>query len=115
MNFKRRFYGLLNQSLPGKKSVPQWRIQYTSFKKADWSENTKAKVPKKEWNIPKDRWHALGFNKFMNLEEAKARAKQLNAQAHIKRQEERSKNCKRAVENSDKIRLRFAGGICCGV
>lgn len=74
------------------KSLPlQWRVQYTSFKKIDWPENTKAKVPKKEWNISKDRWHSLGFNKLMTLEEAKARAKQLNAQAHLKRQEERIK------------------------
>lgn len=79
------------KSVPGKKSAPQWRVQYTSFKKADWPKNTRAKVPKKEWNISKDRWHSLGFNKFMTLEEAKARAKQLNAQAHIKRQEEKIK------------------------
>jgi hypothetical protein len=66
-------------------------VQYASYKKADWPKNTRAKVPKKEWNISKDRWGSLGFNKFMTLEEAKIRAKQLNAQNHLKRQEEKIK------------------------
>jgi hypothetical protein len=83
--------GYLIKALPRKISAPQWRVQFASYKKADWPENTKAKVPKKEWNIPKERWQSLGFNKFMTLEEAKARARQLNAQGLLKRQEEKIK------------------------
>jgi hypothetical protein len=77
--------------IPKKKSAPQWRVQYTYYKKADWPENTKAEFPKKEWNISMDRWPSLGFNKFMTYEDAKARAKQLNAQKFLKLQEERIK------------------------
>lgn len=71
-----------------KKSAPQWKVQYISFKKSD-TQNSKAKKPKREWDIPKTRWPALGFNAFMTIQEAKARAKQLNSQLHLKRQEER--------------------------
>ncbi len=39
--------------------------------------------------MPKDRWRALGFYPSMSLSDANARAKQLNAQGLIKRQEER--------------------------
>jgi hypothetical protein len=83
--------GYLIKSLTSKKSLPHWRLQFVSFKKADWPERTKAKMPRKEWNIVRDRWHSLGFSKFMTLAEAKARAKQLNALAHLKSQEERIK------------------------
>lgn len=75
------------KSLPLKKSAPQWKVQLISFKKAD-TENSRAQKPKREWDIAKMRWPALGFNAFMSLEEAKARAKQYSAQLHLKRQEE---------------------------
>ena len=78
------------KSLPDKKSDPKWKIQYVSFKKAD-APNSKAKEPRRTWDISKKRWQSLGFNEFLYLEEAKARAKQLNAQLHLKRQEERLK------------------------
>ena len=64
------------KALPRKKSTPQWRVQYASFKKADWPENTKAK----------------------------ARAKQLNAQAYLKRQEER---IKKIADEQSKTQKRY--------
>lgn len=73
--------------LPLKKSQPSWKVQYISFKKSD-TQNSKAKKPKREWDIPKDRWLSLGFSQSMNIVEAKSRARQLNAQGQLKRQEE---------------------------
>ncbi len=73
--------------LPYKKSNPTWKVQFISFKKSD-TQNSKAKKPKREWDIPNDRWLSLGFAEAMNLVEAKSRAKQLNAQVQLKRQEE---------------------------
>lgn len=73
--------------LPHKKSSPQWKVQYLSFKKCD-TESSKAKKPKREWDVSKSRWLSLGFYESMNLPEAKARARQLNAQVQLKRQEE---------------------------
>lgn len=96
------------KSVPGKKSVPQSRVQYTSYKRSDWPENTKAKVPKKEWNLSKDRWSSLGFNKLMTLEEAKARARPLNAQDHMKHQEER---IKKIAEEQSKVQKRARIGL----
>ncbi len=63
-------------------------MQYVSFKKSDYKES-QAKFPKKEWDISTDRWSALGFYRYMTLDEAKVRARQLNSQLVIKRQEER--------------------------
>ena len=74
------------RALPGKKSLPQWKLQYVSYKSKD-AQNSKAKKGKKEWDIDPDRWRVLGFHKHMTLEEAKTRAKQLNAQEYVKRQE----------------------------
>ncbi len=51
-----------------------------------------AKKPKKEWDISKARWYALGFQPKMTVEQARARAQQLNARLHTKHQEERSAN-----------------------
>lgn len=39
--------------------------------------------------IPKDTWHTLGFSPSSSFEEAKARAQQLNALAHLRRHEAR--------------------------
>lgn len=82
--------GYYVKGLPNKKSNPKWRVIYISYKKEDTQESN-AKVPKKEWHIPKDRWSSLGFHLSMNADEAKARSRQLNAQIHLKRQEERIK------------------------
>lgn len=76
--------------LSWKKSAPNWKVQYVSYKKAD-SQDSNAKKPKKEWDVNPDRWRALGFHKSMTIEEARARAKQINAQDFLKGQEERIK------------------------
>ncbi len=76
--------------LSWKKSSPNWKVQYVSYKKAD-SENSNAKKPRKEWDVHPDRWRALGFHKTMTIEEARTRAKQINAQDFLKGQEERIK------------------------
>jgi hypothetical protein len=78
--------GYYVKSLPWKKSAPLWKVQFISFKKADTA-NSRAKKPKREWDIAKTRWPGLGFNTFMTLAEARVRAKQLNAQGQLKRQE----------------------------
>ena len=80
--------GYYVKTLPNNKTEPKWKVQYVSFKKSD-TKHSVAKYPKKEWDIAKDRWLALGFYKYMSLDEAKARASQLNSQLEIKRQEER--------------------------
>jgi hypothetical protein len=79
--------GYYIKKLPGKKSKPGWKVQFISYKKEDTKKSTASK-PKREWDIPKARWIALGFNTFLTIEEAKARAKQLNTQSQLKRQEE---------------------------
>jgi len=80
--------GYYVRELSTRKTEPKWKIQYVSFKKADTVGST-AKYPKKEWDISRDRWNNLGFYKYMTLGEAKTRAKQLNAQLDVKRQEEK--------------------------
>lgn len=73
--------------LSWKKSAPNWKIQYVSYKKADQVREG-MKKPKKEWDVNPDRWRALGFHKLMTIEEARGRAKQINAQSFLKMQEE---------------------------
>jgi len=80
--------GYYIRKLRWKKSAPQWKVQFLSYKKKDFPDS-KAKKPKKEWDIPKERWRTLGFHSLMSIGEANARAKQLNAQEFIKHQEER--------------------------
>ena len=80
--------GYYIRKLPWKKSSPQWKVQFLSYKKKD-TLKSQAKKPKKEWDIPKERWRALGFHFLMSFEDAKTRANQLNAQELVKRQEER--------------------------
>ena len=80
--------GYYVRKLANRKTEPKWKIQYVSFKKADTVGST-TKYPKKEWDISKDRQNNLGFYKYMTLGEAKTRAKQLNAQLDVKRQEEK--------------------------
>jgi len=95
--------GYYIRSLPTKKSPPKWKVQFISFKKADASES-KAKKPKRHWDISKPRWPSLGFNNFMTKIEARARAKQLNAQFQIKRQEEQLRKIAQEKANEQ---LRF--------
>jgi hypothetical protein len=82
--------GYFIKFLPNKKSVPNWKVQFVSYKKID-TQNSKSKKPKREWDIPKSRWRSLGFYHLMSIDEARARAKQINAQLHLKRQEEQIK------------------------
>ena len=80
--------GYYVRSLNSKKSSPAWKVQFISHRKENCEESLAVK-PKKEWDIPKDRWRALGFSKKLTLLEARARASQLNALDRLKRQEER--------------------------
>jgi hypothetical protein len=73
--------------LKTKKSSPNWKVQFVSYKNSD-IENSKAKKPKREWDIPKNRWRALGFTDRLTILEARVRAKQLNSQIHLRKQEE---------------------------
>jgi hypothetical protein len=79
--------GYYVKKLPNKKSLPHWKVQFISWRQED-TKTSKAKKPKREWDISKDRWHSLGFVKTMTFKEAKSRARQLNCQEKIKRQEE---------------------------
>ncbi len=76
------------KALPKKRTEPMWKVQYVSFKKSD-TKDSMVKYSKKEWDTSKDRWSTLGFHKYMSIDEAKVRARQLNSQLEIKRQEER--------------------------
>lgn len=49
------------------------------------------KKPRKEWDISKTRWNSLGVKDSMSIEQARSRAKQINCQNEIKRQESRRK------------------------
>lgn len=91
-----------------KKSAPQWKVQYVSYKKSDQREGISAEMPKRTWDIPKDRWRVLGFHHWMSLREAQARTRQLNAQLQLKRQEE----ClKKARERERDFRLRHEASL----
>lgn len=74
------------KSLNWKKSAPQWKLQFIFYKNEDCAES-KAKKPKKEWDIGSDCWPPLGFHKQMSIEDAKVRAKQLNADLYARKQE----------------------------
>lgn len=79
--------------LSWKKSKPNWKVQYVSYKKEhiDQIKNKDSKKPKKTWDVTKSRWRSLGFYNDMSILEARARAKQLNLIENTKRQEERIK------------------------
>ena len=80
--------GYYVRSLPWKKSDPRWKLQFVSYKSQDTKDSNAIKA-KKEWDVDPDRWRSLGFHTMMTLDEAKIRARQLNAQDFVKRQEER--------------------------
>jgi len=65
-----------------------WKLQFVSHKKK-FTTNSDAVKPKKEWDVPKSRWFSLGFQSEMTVEQARARALQLNSKLHAKRIEER--------------------------
>ena len=80
--------GYYVRALPWKKSDPRWKLQFVSYKSQDTKDSNAIKA-KKEWDVDPDRWRSLGFHKMMTIEEAKVRARQLNAQDFVKRQEDR--------------------------
>jgi hypothetical protein len=80
--------GYYVRALPWKKSDPRWKVQFVSYKFQDTKDSNAIKA-KKEWDVDPDRWRTLGFHKMMSLDEARIRARQLNAQDFVKRQEER--------------------------
>ncbi len=79
--------GYYIRKIKNKKSLPHWKLQFVSCKKVDQKPTSKAKNPTTTWDISKDRWKTLGFHKLMTLDEAKERARQLNLQLEMKRQE----------------------------
>lgn len=89
--------GYYVRRLKNKKKAPAWKIQYVSCKREDQRSRT-AKSPKRTWDIAKDRWRTLGFHASMTLEEVQVRVRQLNAQLHLKRQEERIKKLEETEE-----------------
>jgi hypothetical protein len=82
--------GYYVKKLPSKKTEPKWKIQFVSYKKEHVKElrNSQSKKPKKTWDIDRDRWKSLGFYKYMDIDEARIRCKQLNIQVELKSQEE---------------------------
>ena len=78
--------GYYIRELKSKKKFPKWKVQFISYQKED-RDGTKIRWPKKEWDVPRERWRALGFITRMSASEARSRAKQLNALAIIKKQE----------------------------
>jgi hypothetical protein len=95
--------GYYVRSLAWKKKTPSWKVQFISYQRED-TKSSSAKKPKKEWDIEKERWRSLGFHSSMTVTEARARARQLNAQIALKRQEERIRK-EQFVE--DETRKRF--------
>lgn len=93
--------GYFIRALPWKKSSPQWKVQFISYKKEDIKDST-ANKPKKEWDVDKQRWRSLGFHLLMTLDEAKVRARQLNAQRFLKEQEKRIQQRKLEDEQNAK-------------
>ena len=89
--------GYYVRKLGQKKKAPQWKIQYVSYKKKDQRKHNQAKIPKRTWDISKDRWPSLGFHCSLNFKEAQARARQLNAQLHLKRQVQNLLNWPRVI------------------
>lgn len=97
--------GYYVRALKHKKSLPNWKLQYVSCKKADRKASSTAKNPKTTWDISKDRWRSLGFHSLMPIEDAKTRAKQLNSQLELKRQEEQLRNIE---EEKQSLQLKYS-------
>ena len=94
--------------LKNKKSLPNWKVQYISTRKKDRRPDSTAKISKTAWDISKSRWSQLGFHEFMFFEEAQVRARQLNTQFAIKRQEEKI----RQIQDKDnQLKLRFSATL----
>lgn len=99
--------GYYIRSISRKELCPQWKIQFITQKK-EFARESQAKIPRKEWDIPKGRWSSIGFSATMNIDEARTRAKQLNAQLELGRQEERRRKIETEVNN---LNLKFAATL----
>ena len=93
--------GYYIRKLSWKKSHPQWKLQFVSYKNSDIKES-QANKPKKEWDIEKKRWRALGFHSEMSVQDARVRAKQLNSQRIIRNQEKRIQENRRQEQIEQK-------------
>ncbi len=54
--------GYYVRALKNKQSLPNWKIQFLSYKKKD-TVNSISKKPRREWDIPKKSGIALDFKK----------------------------------------------------
>jgi hypothetical protein len=66
--------GYYIRSVQRKNPLPQWKLQFITQKK-EFATNSKAKNPRRDWDIPKTRWLSLGFHANMDIEHARSRAK----------------------------------------
>jgi hypothetical protein len=103
--------GYYIRAIPEKKHPPKWKLQFVSYKRSE-AVNPKSIKPKKEWDVRKHRWRSLGILDSMSLIEARLRARQLNAQATIKKQEaalqrRKEKDLAHALANDALIPLAF--------
>lgn len=85
---------------------PQWKLQFISYKKAD-AANPKAKHPEKIRDIPKSDWLQHGFTFEMSLDQAKERAKSLNAQAEVVRWGETKAKIRERLKEEDTVECAF--------
>ena len=99
--------GYYIRELKNKSQLPHWKIQFITYKKAE-TQNSNAQKPRKEWDVPTRRWNSLGFKDSMTLEQARCRAKQINAQIEIKRQESRRKKIE---EDYEKLQTAFTAAM----
>ena len=78
-----KLMGYYVTEVKNKQSHPRWKVQFVSHKK-EHTVTSQAKKPKKEWDIPKDRWQDLGFLPCMDIATAKCHARQLNSKSKLK-------------------------------
>ena len=93
--------------LKNKSQLSRWKIQFITYKKSE-TQLSNAQKPHKEWDVPTRRWNSLGFKDSMTIEQARSRAKQINAQIEIKRQESRRKKIE---EDYEKLQTKFTAAI----
>jgi hypothetical protein len=66
------------REMKDKLATPRWKVQFITYKKED-TRQSNAQKPRKEWDIPKARWSSLGFKDSMTPDQARSRAKKINA------------------------------------
>lgn len=80
--------GYYVRALKSKRKPGAWKLQFISYSK-EHAQGSKAMKPKREWDVPKERWRALGFHSRMSLADARARQRELNLKLHNRRITER--------------------------